>query len=171
MATGVVHCDRCGGPSPDDPAGVPTCPDHGTRWVFVRNAPCAGTVIVDDAGRILLGRRAREPYAGMWETPGGFVELGEHPEDAAVREVQEELGLALTLTGLVGTYVERSARGGQLLVLVYTGTVAGEVRLDPSEVTECAWFAPEDVPAVMAADHRKRVDHYLAGRVTPLPAR
>jgi ADP-ribose pyrophosphatase YjhB (NUDIX family) len=167
----VVHCDRCGAPSPADEAGVPTCSVHGRRWVFVRNAPCAGVVITDEDGRILLGRRAREPYAGMWETPGGFVELAEHPEDAAVREVHEELGLACTLTGVVGTYVERSARGGHLLVLVYTGTVGGEVRLDPSEVTECRWFAPDEVPRVMAADHRKRIDHFLAGRVVPLPAR
>lgn len=165
------HCEVCGAPSPDDPDRVPTCPTHGRRWVFVRNAPCAGTVIVDEAGRIGLGLRAREPYAGLWETPGGFVELGEHPEDAAVREVHEELGLDLTLTGLVGIYVERSARGGHLLVNVYAGTVAGEPRLDPSEVADWAWFAPTDVPAVMAADHRKRVDAYLAGRVIPLPAR
>jgi 8-oxo-dGTP diphosphatase len=172
MPSDVVHCDRCGAPmSFDDALGVPTCTDHGRRWVFVRNAPCAGTVIVDDAGRIGLGRRAREPYAGMWETPGGFVELGEHPEDAAVREVHEELGLDLVLTGLVGTYVERSARGGHLLVLVYTGTVTGEVHLDPSEVSDWGWFAPDDLPEVMAADHRKRVDAYLAGRVVPLPAR
>jgi ADP-ribose pyrophosphatase YjhB (NUDIX family) len=171
MPSDVRHCDRCGAPSPDDDVGVPTCAAHGRRWVFVRNAPCAGTVITDDAGRIGLGRRARDPYAGMWETPGGFVELGEHPEDAAVREVHEELGLDLTLTGLVGIYVERSMRGGQLLIHVYAGRVRGEPLLDPTEVTDWAWFAPEDVPAVMAADHRKRVDAYLAGRVVPLPAR
>jgi 8-oxo-dGTP diphosphatase len=171
MPSAVLHCERCGTPSPVDAAGVPTCPTHGTRWVFVRNAPCASTVIRDDAGRFLLGRRAREPYRGAWETPGGFVELGEHPEDAAVREVHEELGLDLTLTGLVGTYVELSGRGAYLLVLVYAGTVTGEVRLDPTEVTECAWFAPDDVPTVMAADHRRRIDDVLAGRVTPLPAR
>lgn len=170
MPSDVVHCERCGTPSPGVD-GVPTCPTHGRRWVFVRNAPCAATVIRDEAGRFLLGRRARQPYAGMWETPGGFVELGEHPEDAAVREVHEELGLALTLTGLVGTYVELSARGAYLLVLVYLGTVSGEVALDPDEVLECAWFAPDDVPATMAADHRQRIDHVLAGRVTSLPAR
>ncbi len=171
MATGVRHCDRCGAPSPDDTAGVPTCPEHGSRWVHVRNAPCAGVVIHDDAGRILLGVRAREPYAGMWETPGGFVELGEHPEDAAVREVHEELGLDLRLTGLVGVYVERSARGVHLLVLTYAGTVTGEVRPDPSEVAGWGWFAPDEVPAVMAADHRRRVDDFLAGRTVPLPTR
>lgn len=171
MAIGVRHCDRCGAPSPDDAAGVPTCAEHGSRWVFVRNAPCAAAVIHDEAGRILLGRRAREPYAGSWETPGGFVELAEHPEDAAVREVHEELGLDLTLTGLVGVYVERSARGGHLLIHTYVGTVAGTLRLDPTEVSECAWFAPDAVPEVMAADHRRRVDDYLAGRVVPLPAR
>ncbi|QYG91643.1 NUDIX hydrolase [Iamia sp. SCSIO 61187] len=171
MAIGVRHCDRCGAPSPDDEAGTPTCPTHGSRWVHVRNAPCAAVVIQDDAGQILLARRAREPYAGMWETPGGFVELGEHPEDAARREVREELGLEVTLTGLVGVYVEASAQGQHLLVLVYAGRATGEVRPDPAEVAGWAWFAPADVPAVMAADHRRRVDDLLAGTVVPLPAR
>ncbi|HMJ75255.1 MAG TPA: NUDIX hydrolase [Iamia sp.] len=171
MATGVRYCDRCGAPSPDDAVGVPTCATHGSRWVFVRNAPCSAVVIVDDEGRIGLSLRAREPFAGLWETPGGFVELGEHPEDAAVREVHEELGLDVTLTGLVGVYVERSRRGGHLLIHVYAGRVTGEPRLDPIEVSDWAWYAPADIPAVMAADHRRRVEDYLAGRVVPLPAR
>ncbi len=168
--TGVL-CDRCGAPCPPDPAGVPSCPAHGARWVHVRNAPCAGVVIHDDADRILLARRAREPFRGMWETPGGFVELGEHPEDAARREVREELGLDLTLTGLVGLYVVRSQRSGHLLVTAYSGTVAGEVEPDPAEVSDWAWFTTDELPPVMAGDHRTRVDDHLAGRTVPLPAR
>lgn len=166
-----VHCDRCGRPSPADAAGTPTCPEHGQRWVFVRNAPCTGVVIHAADGRILLSRRARQPFAGMWETPGGFVELGEHPEDAAVREVHEELGLDLTLTGLVGVSVVESSRGGHLLVMTYAGTVTGDVVLDRSEVSEWAWFAPDAIPEVMAGDHRTRVAHYLARGAVPLPAR
>lgn len=166
-----MHCDRCGRPAPIDADGPPTCPDHGHRWVFVRNAPCTGVVIHDPDGNILLSRRARQPYAGEWETPGGFVELGEHPEDAAVREVHEELGLDLTLTGLVGVYVVESARGGFLMVMTYAGTVTGEVVLDPAEVTEWGWFAPDAIPAVMAGDHRTRVAHFLERGAAALPAR
>ena len=165
-----VHCERCGTPSPRDDAGVPTCPTHGSRWVHVRNAPCTGVVIHRDDGHVLLSRRARDPFAGMWETPGGFVDLGEHPEDAARREVHEELGLDLTLTGLVGMTTARSARGGWLLVITYAGTVQGEPRPDPAEVTDWGWFAPEDIPPAMAGDHRERVVDFLTLGAVPLPA-
>ena len=169
MAVETWHCEVCGAPSPVV-AGVPTCVDHGARWRMVRNAPCAAAVIADGAGRVLLGRRAREPYAGMWEVPGGFVELGEHPADAARREIREELGLDLTLTGLVGIYVARSGRGQWLEVTVYLGEVSGEPHPDPTEVLECRWFARDEVPEVMAADHRQRVEDWWAGRAVALPA-
>lgn len=169
MLLDALHCEACGAPAPTVD-GVPTCAEHGHRWRMVRNAPCAAVVVADDRGRVLLSRRARQPYAGMWEVPGGFVELGEHPAAAARREVREELGVEVTLTGLVGVYVVRSQRGGWLEVTVYCGTAAGSPRPDPAEVSEWRWFAPDEVPAVMAGDHRRRVDDWLAGRVVPLPA-
>jgi len=46
-------------------------------------------------GRLLLVKRGVEPYKGCWDIPGGFLEAGEHPEDGAVREGQEETGLKL----------------------------------------------------------------------------
>lgn len=164
----VLHCERCGAPSPDH-EGVPTCPDHGARWRMVRNAPCAAVVISDDDGRVLLSLRARQPFAGMWEVPGGFVELGEHPADAARREVREELGLEVALTGLVGEYVARTEGGGWLQITVYSGTVDGDPHPDPTEVTGWGWFPLADVPAEMAGDHRRRVEDWAAGRAVALP--
>lgn len=166
-------CDECGrsahGGQPL--AGeAPTCPEHGPRWRLVRNAPCAGAVIVRD-GRVMLGKRAKAPFRGCWEVPGGFVERGEHPADAAVREVREELGIDVTLTGLVGVYLEDSVAGEALQVTVYEAVTDATVAVpDPSEVSEWAWFAPADLPAEMAGRHRLRVDDWLAGRCVPLPA-
>lgn len=166
-------CDQCGleAAGGDPLAGeAPRCIEHGPRWRLIRNAPCAAAVIVKD-GRVLLGRRARAPFAGQWEVPGGFVERGEHPTDAAVREIGEELGIEVTLTGLVGIYVEQNVRGESLQITVYEATTADEVATpDPAEVAEWAWFAPADLPTEMAGHHRLRLDDWLRRRTVPLPA-
>ncbi len=164
----VLHCERCGAPSPDR-EGVPTCPAHGARWRMVRNAPCAAVVISDDDGRVLLSQRARAPFAGMWEVAGGFVELGEHPADAARREVREELGLDVVLIGLIGEYVAAADHGGWLQITVYAGTARGEPVADPDEVLAWRWYRRDEVPEVMAADHRRRLEDWWAGRTVPLP--
>jgi 8-oxo-dGTP pyrophosphatase MutT (NUDIX family) len=63
--------------------------------------PAASVVAVDDIGRILLHRRRDNE---MWALPGGVMELGESLADCAVREVWEETGLDIEVTGIVGIY-------------------------------------------------------------------
>src|SRR4051812_36589357 len=166
-------CDQCGlsvGHGNVLAGEPPACIEHGPRWRLIRNAPCAGVVIARD-GRVLLGRRAKPPFEGEWEVPGGFVERGEHPIEAAGREVREELGIDVEITGLLGIYLEESSRGEHLQVTVYVGTTdADETTPDPAEVSESAWFDPADVPTQMAGRHRLRIDDWLAGREVPLPA-
>jgi 8-oxo-dGTP diphosphatase len=58
---------------------------------------CAGAVIRDDAGRLLLVRRRHDPARGTWSLPGGRVEADETLEQAAGREVLEETGLTVTV--------------------------------------------------------------------------
>lgn len=137
----------------------------------MRNAPCVNAVIVRD-GRILLGRRAHEPFLGRWEVPGGFVEVGEHPMDAAVREVREELGIEARLTGLVGVAVWQASFGQHewLQSTVFEATTdATELHLDPREVAEARWFAGDELPASMADNHRNHLDAWLAGATVVLP--
>jgi 8-oxo-dGTP diphosphatase len=64
-----------------------------------RPAPveCAGAVVRDDDGRLLLVRRGRPPAQGRWSLPGGRIEPGETAAEAAAREVQEETGLEVEI--------------------------------------------------------------------------
>ena len=164
------HCELCGRPSPDHD-GVPTCAAHGPRWCMVRSAPVTGVVVHDaDERRVLLARRARDPFRGAWEIPGGFVDAGEHPADTARREVREELGVELTITALVGIYAVESRHSGPLLGLTYAGTITGEPDPDPAEVTDWRWFPIDAVPYTMAGDHRARLQDWLDGSRHPLPA-
>ena len=102
------------------------CPEHGPRWKLVRNAPVVA-VLAEWDGRVLLGRRAHEPWVGQWNLPGGFVEKGEHPYDAAVREFREEVGLEVRLTGLLAVSLSRyEPTDDWLLHHVFTGEAHGE---------------------------------------------
>jgi ADP-ribose pyrophosphatase YjhB (NUDIX family) len=73
-------------------------------------------VVRDDDGRLLLVQRAHEPGRGLWSIPGGRVEPGETSHEAVVREVAEETGLEVVVTGLAGV-VERPAPDGARYVI------------------------------------------------------
>jgi 8-oxo-dGTP diphosphatase len=84
--------------------------------VDVVRVPCAGAVVRDSLGRILLIRRGTEPGRGLWSVPGGRVEPGETTAEAAVRETLEETGLDVVVVGLAGT-VERAGPNGAVYVI------------------------------------------------------
>jgi ADP-ribose pyrophosphatase YjhB (NUDIX family) len=121
--------------------------------VFVDAKPSAAAVVVE-GGRFLAVRRARPPAAGGWDLPGGFCDA-DHPTVAAVREVKEETGLAVTLGPLVGLYMgtyEYDGRVVPTLNVYYLARLAGGVeRPEPGEVSGIDWFELADPPPLAFA--------------------
>jgi 8-oxo-dGTP diphosphatase len=143
---------------------VPTCDRCGPRWKLARNASCAEVLVVDDDA-VLLVRRATEPHLGKWELPGGFVERGERPADAARREMVEELGVAVQLTGVLGVYLDEYLDEISQ-VLTFIGTIDEAPVPDPSEVSEARWFRAGDVPDAsdLFPGHEARLRDWLRVR-------
>lgn len=83
--------------------------------------PVVAGALIDAAGRVLLQRRPPgKPLAGLWEFPGGKVEPGESPEAALVRELDEELGVAVSPATLKPVSFASVAQDGRhLLLLLY----------------------------------------------------
>ncbi|HEU4760373.1 MAG TPA: NUDIX hydrolase [Dehalococcoidia bacterium] len=103
-------------------------------------------VVAERGGRVLLMRRAIEPRLGAWTLPGGFMEIDETAEECAVREAQEEVGVAVRIVGLLGVYCRPAPDGPGIVSMVYRGRVSRGRAAPGREALEARWFRPEEVP-------------------------
>jgi 8-oxo-dGTP pyrophosphatase MutT (NUDIX family) len=115
--------------------------------------PSAAVAIHDQEMRLLLCLHRDK---NVWVPPGGLIEPGEQPADAAVRETWEETGLLVEITGILGVY------GGRDLVIdypngdkaAYIGTIfrgrvtGGIIRPDGEEISEVAYFNRDEIPRI-----------------------
>ena len=105
----VRYCPRCReGAEIDYPRSI-SCP-HCGYGAYYNPKPVAAAIPVTPEGRIILLRRGFDPGKGLWTFPGGFVDLGESVEQAAVREAMEELEIDIELGSLIGLYSRADER-------------------------------------------------------------
>jgi ADP-ribose pyrophosphatase YjhB (NUDIX family) len=113
--------------------------------------PSVNVVVADDAGRILLIRRADN---GNWAVPGGAIDLGESMIDAAVRETREESGIDCAITGLVGIFTDprhvirytSNDEVRQEFSIVLAGRAVGGEPTPSSETSHVRWVEPARLP-------------------------
>jgi ADP-ribose pyrophosphatase YjhB (NUDIX family) len=103
----------------------------------------AGCLVIE-RGRVLLLRRGIEPEIGKWTFPGGYVDLGESPAAAALRETREEVGMQAELGRVLGVYAD--AANPIAAVVVYLATPGSEEASVTDEATEVRYFAPPEIP-------------------------
>ncbi|NOX91350.1 MAG: NUDIX hydrolase [Gammaproteobacteria bacterium] len=126
--------------------------------------------LTDQPGRPILLIERKNPYG--WALPGGFVDVGESLEQAAVREAAEEISLPVTLIVLLGCYSspDRDPRG-HTVSAVYIAEANGEP-CAADDAANVQIFLPETLPGMLAFDHALILTDYLNYRqnnkLTPL---
>ncbi|MFH9068071.1 NUDIX hydrolase [Streptomyces alboflavus] len=132
----------------------------------------ASAVVIDDQGRVLLQRRSD---SGLWALPGGGMEMTDSLPGAAVREVKEETGLDVEITGLVGTYTDPkhviAYSDGEVrrqFNVCFRARLVGGTPALSDESLEVRWVAPADLgPLDMHHTQRLRLRHALEERRAP----
>jgi len=119
-------------------------------------------VVVDNKDRVLLVKRSVAPKKGFWCLPGGFVELGETPEKAALRELKEETGLAGSIDMLLGVSANPSALYHTVLIVGYLvksyfgNLIAGD------DANDAAYFHYNELPEIAFESHASFIRMYYA---------
>ncbi|WP_414470567.1 NUDIX domain-containing protein [Methanobacterium sp. ACI-7] len=104
---------------------------------------------------MVLIKRKKDPYAGSWALPGGFVEYGETVENAVIREVKEETGIEIELKGIVGVYSDpqRDPRGHTVTICYIATCIGGELSAD-TDALDAQCIPKEDILNLkLAFDH------------------
>ncbi|MCM3925257.1 NUDIX hydrolase, partial [Frankia sp. AiPs1] len=157
-------------------AGVPTVTRSATSSEFPPMAQpyvAAGALFFDEDGRVML---VEPSYKPGWDIPGGFVEPGESPYSACVREVEEEIGITPPIGELLAVdWAPRPKDGwleGEMLLFVFDGGLLPaawreRIRLDMDELVNFAFVPVDEVDRLLPPLHARRVAAAARLRRTP----
>ena len=107
----------------------------------------AHALIKNKNGEYLVTRRSSidDWQPGVWDLPGGSIEFSENPEDALLREIDEEVGIKVNVLRLIYCYSFMSNPQRHQFQLVYECEyVSGDIKLNPEDHDEFRWLRPEE---------------------------
>jgi ADP-ribose pyrophosphatase YjhB (NUDIX family) len=154
------YCPHCGDALVDKEAfgrARRFCSSCG-RIIFRDHKVSAG-VLVERDGKVLLVRRRMGPRQGTWSFPAGFVEFGEEPAEAAVRECYEETGLEVEITGLLAI-TGPDPDGMASIVIAYRAQVVGGEPCPGDDADQIGFFGPDELPPLAFRATRVALDKW-----------
>jgi ADP-ribose pyrophosphatase YjhB (NUDIX family) len=160
IADQVHYCPHCGNNLIHaERAGKirPVCPS--CDWIYFPDPKVAVAVLIEENSRVLLVKRAHNPYRGKWMLPAGFVDAGEDPREAAVREVKEETHLDIRITDLIDVIGERAYDGGADILIVFRANiVSGELKAG-DDAAGAGFFSPKELPPMAFPSSKDILKH------------
>lgn len=134
------------------------------KAIHYENPKPTATLICPLGNSILLGRRAFSPGKGQWGLPGGFMELNETLEEAAIRELKEETNLSGKFKKILGTCSHYGSIFGDVLLIGVVINLQKDLSLMRAgdDVSELKFFDIHKLPTLAFDCHRKIVQYYLS---------
>ncbi|MCK4538241.1 MAG: NUDIX domain-containing protein [Candidatus Krumholzibacteria bacterium] len=133
------------------------------RCLYENPLPATTSIVIDE-GKILLVLRNREPGLGQWALPGGFIETGESPVEAAARELKEETGIRAYDPELIDTIHQESAFYQTTILIIgyrfdrFEGNItAGD------DAGDARFFPIDEMPSIAFESHVSMIRKALAG--------
>jgi ADP-ribose pyrophosphatase YjhB (NUDIX family) len=147
LAQSLNFCSNCGtalrfGTVDGEHRDRLSCPSCG-QIAYVNPRLVVTTLPITDDGQVVLLRRGIDPGRGAWAQPGGFLEVDETVDQAAVRETWEETRLIVEPGEIVGLYTRLEAA---VVTIVFEARIVGGEAEPTPEALEIATFAPDAIP-------------------------
>jgi 8-oxo-dGTP diphosphatase len=139
------------------------------QTIYENPLPAACLVTVDAQDRLLLVKRSVEPQKGFWCLPGGFMELNETPEEAALRELNEETGLFGKIDMLLGVAANPSATYGSVLMTGFLVKVFEGNPAPGDDADAVGWFDYKELPEIAFDSHKNFIKIYYTAYANPKP--
>jgi 8-oxo-dGTP diphosphatase len=137
----------------------PSCQICG--WVYFPDPKVAVAVLIKNDNQVLLVQRAFDPKRGQWTLPSGFVDAGEDPKQAAMRECLEETGLAIINIHLLDVIFSQEHPHGASILIIYRAEVESGQLSAGDDASQANYFTVEDLPTLAFASTQKILDLYL----------
>ncbi len=169
LRQGFKFCPRCCTPLVDKFIFGRTrrvCPNADCRFVQFIDPKLTTAVMVMKDDKVLMLKRAMDPGRGSWSFPGGFMEMGETPQQSACRECKEETGFDIEITRLLDVYYYEDFRGSGVAIM-YTGkVVSGEAAINPHESEALGFFGPDELPEpIIFESNLQALANWRAGKI------
>jgi len=136
--------------------------EHCNEPLYENPIPAACLVVVDKRERVLLVKRSVVPQKGLWCLPGGFMELGEAPEQAALRELKEETGLSGQIDMLLGISSNPSTLYHSVLMVGYLVKSFSGTLIAGDDADDAGYFHYHDLPDIAFESHKSFIRMYYA---------
>ncbi|MEP6704856.1 MAG: NUDIX domain-containing protein [Acidobacteriota bacterium] len=121
------------------------------RVTQIKFTASAAAVITNDQGKVLLLDHVLRPFSG-WGIPGGFMSVGEQPEETIRRELREETGIELDALTMV-----RIKTLGRHLEIIFCAKALGEPEVMSHEILALGWFDVDAMPTKMSNAQKKLI--------------